>query len=162
MEPRARRHAQGQNLHKACTMALPGKRERGAAVGMPDEGTFGIRLRDYRLAANLTQEELAERAGLSVEAVGALERGDRRSPRPSTIESLSRALKLDARQRDAFIAAGQGKPAPEAPLDRVSETPIAPDAGARLAEAEALLTSLPTNNLLPRASLPPGSRMPLA
>jgi predicted ATPase/DNA-binding XRE family transcriptional regulator len=42
----------------------------------------------------MTQEELAERAGLTAKAVGALERGDRRHPYPHTVRALSRALGL--------------------------------------------------------------------
>jgi transcriptional regulator with XRE-family HTH domain len=60
------------------------------------QGRFGSVLRELRAAANLTQEELAERSGMSVEAISALERGDRRSPRPSTVEWLAEPLKLGA------------------------------------------------------------------
>src|SRR5215472_4091141 len=69
--------------------------------------TFGALLRDYRAAANLTQEELAARAGITVQAVGALERGIRRAPRPSTIEALAKALALDAAQHGALVAAAR-------------------------------------------------------
>ena len=41
---------------------------------------FGSLLRRYRLAAGLTQEELAERANLSVQGISNLERGVRRLP----------------------------------------------------------------------------------
>jgi transcriptional regulator with XRE-family HTH domain len=37
--------------------------------------TFGALLRHWRRALGLTQKELAERANLSMEAIGALERG---------------------------------------------------------------------------------------
>ena len=47
--------------------------------------SFGERLRRYREAATLTQEELAERAGLTAMAVSALERGERRRPYPNTV-----------------------------------------------------------------------------
>ena len=47
--------------------------------------TFGAALRSMRLAAGLSQGALAERAGLSEKAVGALERGDRTTPRPATV-----------------------------------------------------------------------------
>jgi tetratricopeptide (TPR) repeat protein/transcriptional regulator with XRE-family HTH domain len=70
--------------------------------------TFGALLRDYRSAANITQEELAERSGISVQAIGALERGVRRAPRPSTIEFLAGALKLDSSQHAALVAAARG------------------------------------------------------
>jgi predicted ATPase/DNA-binding XRE family transcriptional regulator len=56
--------------------------------------TFGERLRQFRLAAGLTQEALAERAGLSLNAINSLERGQRRSPYPRTIRVLADALDL--------------------------------------------------------------------
>ena len=50
--------------------------ERATADGFArGEGPFGDLLRELRAAAGLTQEELAARAGLSPNAVGALERG---------------------------------------------------------------------------------------
>ena len=54
----------------------------GAGSGRDE--SFGLRLRRLRVAANLTQEDLAGRAGLSVNAIGLLERGLRRIPRPSS------------------------------------------------------------------------------
>ena len=44
--------------------------------------TFGALLRRYHEAAGLAQEELAERAGLTAGAIGALERGERKRPYP--------------------------------------------------------------------------------
>src|SRR5215831_18036618 len=67
--------------------------------------SFGDLLATYRAAAGLTQEELAGRAGLSVDAVSLLERGARSSPRPRTVRLLADALGLGARERDAFAAA---------------------------------------------------------
>lgn len=58
---------------------------------MPD---FAPVLRRFRLAAGLTQEALAEKAGVSVEAVRTLEGGRRRYPRPTTVEALAGALGL--------------------------------------------------------------------
>jgi len=49
------------------------------------------RLRFRREMAGLTQEELAARAGVSKNALGALERGAS-EPRPSTIRRLAEAL----------------------------------------------------------------------
>src|SRR5262249_7799251 len=51
-------------------------------------------LRDHREAAGLSQEELADRAGISAQAGGALERGQRRRPHPHTVRALARALAL--------------------------------------------------------------------
>ena len=52
-------------------------------------------LRALRERAGLTQEELAERAGLTSHAISALERGVRTRPYPHTIRSLATALDLD-------------------------------------------------------------------
>ncbi|WIG57533.1 MAG: hypothetical protein OJF49_000277 [Ktedonobacterales bacterium] len=61
--------------------------------------SFGDLLRRYRVAAGLTQEELAERAGLSRRAIGALETGERLSPHRETITLLANALSLNAAAR---------------------------------------------------------------
>ena len=53
---------------------------------------FGESLRRYRIAAGLTQEELAERAGLSTRGIQDLERGARQSPRQATLRRLAAAL----------------------------------------------------------------------
>ncbi|MDQ2831377.1 MAG: helix-turn-helix domain-containing protein, partial [Chloroflexota bacterium] len=50
-----------------------------------ESAAFGALLRRHRLAASLSQEALAERAGLSANAVAALERGRRSAPRPDTV-----------------------------------------------------------------------------
>jgi transcriptional regulator with XRE-family HTH domain len=55
---------------------------------------FAVLLRRHRLGAGLSQEALAESANLSSNAISDLERGIRKAPYPSTIHSLSRALKL--------------------------------------------------------------------
>jgi transcriptional regulator with XRE-family HTH domain len=47
----------------------------------PDAVTFAALLKRHRLAAGLTQEALAERAGLSPRAVSDLERDPARTPR---------------------------------------------------------------------------------
>ena len=52
----------------------------GEAWEPPD--TLASLLRRFRRRAGITQEELAEHAGLSAKAVSALERGERRLPRP--------------------------------------------------------------------------------
>ncbi len=64
--------------------------------------SFGALLKRYRLAAGLTQEELAERAGLSVRAISDLERGLHRSPQKETINLLADALRLDPQNRIAL------------------------------------------------------------
>jgi predicted ATPase/DNA-binding XRE family transcriptional regulator len=69
-----------------------------------DAPPFAALLRRYRLAAGLSQEELAERAGLSAQAISALERGVRRAPYRDTIDLLAAALGLAAADRDLLAA----------------------------------------------------------
>ncbi len=69
--------------------------------------SFGERLRRYREAAGLSQEELAERAGISGKAIGALERGERRRPYPATIRQIADALGLDEADRAGFSTAAR-------------------------------------------------------
>lgn len=54
-------------------------------------GRVGARLRQFRQARRLTQEQLAERAGLSDKFVGEVERG-RGNPTLTTLAALSEAL----------------------------------------------------------------------
>ena len=56
--------------------------------------SFGAQLKGLREAAGFTQEELATIAGLSVHAVSALERGQRRRPQVDPVRALSAALDL--------------------------------------------------------------------
>jgi transcriptional regulator with XRE-family HTH domain len=50
---------------------------------------FGALLRGHRVLAGLTQEALAEHAGLSARAIGDLERGVNRTPQPNTLLLLA-------------------------------------------------------------------------
>jgi len=70
-------------------------------------GSFGAQLKALREAAGFTQEELATVAGLSVHAVSALERGQRRRPHAGTVRALSAALDLSDATRDALLASGR-------------------------------------------------------
>src|SRR5690348_12233036 len=67
--------------------------------------SFAALLREYRRARGLTQEGLAEAAGLSRDAINALERGIRRAPRHDTLVALARALKLSSEERERLLAA---------------------------------------------------------
>ena len=51
---------------------------------------FGARLKELRRHARMTQQRLAQAAGLSVSAIGRLEQGGR--PRLVTVAALARAL----------------------------------------------------------------------
>jgi transcriptional regulator with XRE-family HTH domain len=52
---------------------------------------IGLRVRRLRVDRGLTQRQLAEQAGVSVDAIHTIERG-RKYPRRSTIQLLARAL----------------------------------------------------------------------
>lgn len=71
----------------------------------PVSSDFGSLLRRYRLAAGLSQEALAERAGMSVNGISALERGYRRIPRFETLSGLSGALALNSAEKQQFVLA---------------------------------------------------------
>src|SRR5215468_11074545 len=73
----------------------------------PQPRSFDAQLRAYRAARGLSQEELAERAGLSVEAISALERGLTRWPYRDTVARLAIALELAPAERGALSVAGQ-------------------------------------------------------
>lgn len=77
--------------------------------------SFAQLLRRYRRAAGLTQEELAERAGLSARAVSDLERGENRIPRRDTLDLLADALHLSAEERGALDGTIQRTRAPMSP-----------------------------------------------
>jgi predicted ATPase/DNA-binding CsgD family transcriptional regulator len=71
------------------------------------DATFGVLLRRHRLLVGLSQEELAERARVSLNAVGALERGINRQPHPRTVALLADALGLAAEQRSELVRASR-------------------------------------------------------
>ena len=91
--------------------------------------SFAAHLKALREASGYTQEELATIAGLSVHAVSALERGQRRRPHIDTVRALSAALDLPVPARDAFLASARA-PADIAAADELSGVglPLAPTA----------------------------------
>ncbi|WBQ06768.1 XRE family transcriptional regulator [Kribbella sp. CA-293567] len=68
---------------------------------------FGALLHRHRRAGGLTQEQLAAKAGVSLAAIGALERGVRRYPRRATVDALAYALGLGAEEREIFATAAR-------------------------------------------------------
>lgn len=82
-----------------------------------NRGAFGHVLRRLRLQARMSQEELAERARLSVESISALERGRRKQPYRVTIHQLADAMGLTAAQRHELVAAAaRSKPGQRAAI----------------------------------------------
>ncbi len=75
--------------------------------------SFAGLLRQLRVEARLTQEELAEAAGLSPRSVSDLERGINRTARKDTALLLAGALGLAGPVAELFIAAARGRGQPE-------------------------------------------------
>src|SRR6516164_3908696 len=82
--------------------------DAGIMAERPGLGFAGL-LRLLRAEAGLTQEELAEAAGLSPRSVSDLERGINRTARKDTAVLLSGALDLAGPARALFVAAARGQ-----------------------------------------------------
>src|SRR3954453_10603121 len=105
-------------------------------MAMSDGTTaFGDLLRRFRSAAALSQEALAERAGLSRHGISDLERGARRTPHLETVRMLADTLALSNGDRAALLAAARPALFRDDPADEVAS-------GARL--------PLPTTPLIGR------------
>ena len=72
-----------------------------------ESADFGQLLRSYRLAAGLTQEDLAARATVAVRSIRYIERGMQHAPQRDTIRLLAAALALSPGDRAAFAAAAE-------------------------------------------------------
>jgi predicted ATPase/DNA-binding XRE family transcriptional regulator len=86
-------------------------------------GSFGAYLKVLRVTAGITQEELATNAGLSVHAVSALERGERRRPHMETVRALAAALGLKEAARDALVKTARA-PDDEPAFDELGGSPL--------------------------------------
>ena len=74
---------------------------------MDGHPSFGELLRLYRQRAHLTQEELAERAALSLRGISDLERGRRTRPYRATVQLLAAALRLESSDRAQLESAAR-------------------------------------------------------
>ena len=83
-------------VRELAVAAIATRRPGAGPWPPPLPTTFGALLRRHRLAAGLTQEGLAERAGLSARGVQDLERGVHAAPRAETVRLLAEALGLEA------------------------------------------------------------------
>src|SRR5436190_15813359 len=125
--------------------AAEGQPRRCAAASEATHTTFGALLRRYRLAAGLTQQTLAERAGISARGVQVLEQGKTR-PQRKTAQRLAAALPISRAERAGFAAAAQPAPRRRGAAD-AAPSPAA--AGAR-----------DVASLVQPAGLPPGGPAP--
>ena len=105
----------------------------------PVLGFAGL-LRRLRAEARLTQEELAEAAGLSPRSVSDLERGINRTARKDTAVLLAGALGLAEPVVALFVAAARGR-APAAEVLAVMRAEVAAATAGRLAPGGALAWS---------------------
>ena len=87
-------------------------------------------LRQLRTEARLTQEELAEQAGVSPRSVSDLERGINRTARKDSALMLASALKLTGPVQEAFVAAARGRAEPARVLAVRSEAALESSAAA--------------------------------
>jgi predicted ATPase/transcriptional regulator with XRE-family HTH domain len=100
----------------------PSTRVTGQVTGVGQNGTdraftaargFGALVRQHRLAASLSQEDLAERSRLSVATIAAIERGRSKTPRPATVLLLAQALGLTDEEWARLIdAVAHRRPSP--------------------------------------------------
>lgn len=98
-----------------------------------ERSAFGSLLRSYRVEAGLSQERLAEHAGLSERGISNLERGERKSPRLETVRMLADALDLSAEDRIPLFRAArpmdngaQARARADAPEPAQSSLPVPP------------------------------------
>ena len=105
-----------------------------------DRGSFGELLRRLRTTAALSQQELAERAGLSKRGISDLERGVHQAPRLKTVRLLADALALGKADRQALLAAAperRGRGMKRKPASAGAAQPAADAAPAAEAKAPA-------------------------
>lgn len=103
-------------------------REVGSTEERPDMAaipslTFGALLKRHRIAAGLTQEELAAQAGLSPRGISDLERGERRAPRKETVQLIADALNLSPAERATLETAARQRSAPPPPTTAEHTSP---------------------------------------
>ena len=119
-----------------------------SAMTVGGDEQFGDLLRRLRIAASLTQEQLAEKAGLSYRGISDLERGARGRPRLDTIRRLTEALQLTGATLMAFTRSGTGTALPSVAAESTppaSNIPVMPNPftgrTAILADLEELLVA---------------------
>ena len=95
-------------------------------VDLPTSGearTFGVLLARYRKDADLSQSELASRAGLSRFGISKLERGAALTPHNGNLERIVVALKLTLKQTELLREAASLKISPAISFDDTIWTP---------------------------------------
>ncbi|MCU7725287.1 tetratricopeptide repeat protein [Actinoplanes sp. KI2] len=110
---------------------------------MTGGSTFGLAVRAHRRRLGLSQEDLAERIGVSTSTIGKVESGRIRHPRPVTMRLLADAFGLAGEARDTFCQTAEAPPDPPSGFPVVAQLPsdVYPFTGraAELARLDALL-----------------------
>lgn len=142
---------------------MSSSRRFGPEQNTPPPRSFGALLRHHRILAGMTQEALAERAGLSARAISDLERGLSRTPQAGTLDLLTEALQLSVEERAAFEAAARWEklhppsdPTPLVPLSVTTwqgESPGTPTSSDEAESAQLPRRFGPLPITRPRASL---------
>jgi transcriptional regulator with XRE-family HTH domain len=107
---------------------------RDETGGTPLSPGFGVLLKRHRISADLTQEELAERAGVSARLISDLERGAIHRPRRDTVQMLANGLTLSDADRELFAARARGQSGVGVPVSdaassaRLGTLPLPPTA----------------------------------
>src|SRR5690242_4195522 len=106
--PYATVQAPSRTAQGSCRRGCRPAHGTGAAVATEETIRFGALLKHHRTAVHLTQEALAERAGLSARVISDLERDGARTPQRATVRLLAAALGLAESDCQAFESAAQG------------------------------------------------------
>jgi predicted ATPase/DNA-binding XRE family transcriptional regulator len=94
--------------------------------GNRTDGRLGASLKRLRMAAGLTQEELAEQAGISARTISDVERGLRDTVQHETARRLSSALGLDDVTRRRFESLARGRAVGDPPRTHGDRLPVVP------------------------------------
>lgn len=88
-------------------MDAPGETQR-YAMPRRTETEFGGLVREFRVSAGLTQQKLADAAGMSIGALRDLEQGRTLCPRWAAVEAIAVVLGLDHRERAELASVWSG------------------------------------------------------
>jgi predicted ATPase/DNA-binding XRE family transcriptional regulator len=83
-------------------------------------------LTEQRSSRGLSQEQLAEKSGISVRAIGEIERGATRRPHRETLRALAGALGLTQEEQQAFTRSARTAPPPDTRRRRAATRPALP------------------------------------
>ncbi len=108
------------------------RQREGLAVNHSETGQLGDLIWRAQLAAGLSQEQLAERSGLSARTISDLERGQRKTPHLESLRMLAAGLDLSSEDRKALLQAA--RPNLQQPL-RTSAPALVPDPGLPVADS---------------------------